>query len=199
MALLAAPAAEGLFHKAIALSPGPVNFPPHDGIDRLTNFLGIGEDQLLDKLRSMSGEELSELQLLAGIFGRRRDTSTPSRAGSEASKESSREWSLTCSARTSCAWLNTQAMLPGCIDLTFRRSSTMEFWARHTVQQHRLSSMPMALSSTCCANSTIPRIATFGGCQEAGRPCWRVSRVRGTLTEKAGRFGRLTGRRRAGV
>ena len=68
MALLAAPAAKGLFHKAIALSPGPVNFPPHDGINTLTNFLGIGEDQLLDKLRSMSGQELSELQLLAGLI-----------------------------------------------------------------------------------------------------------------------------------
>ncbi len=68
MALLAAPAARGLFHKAIALSPGPVNFPPHDGIDTLTNYLGIGEDQLLERLRSMSGQELSELQLLAGLI-----------------------------------------------------------------------------------------------------------------------------------
>ena len=68
MALLAAPAAEGLFHKAIALSPGPVNYAPHDGIKRLTEFLEIGEDRLLDKLRSMSGQELSELQLLAGLI-----------------------------------------------------------------------------------------------------------------------------------
>ena len=68
MALLAAPAAEGLFHKAVALSPGPVNFPPHDGINTLTTFLEVGEDQLLDTLRSMSGQELSELQLLAGLI-----------------------------------------------------------------------------------------------------------------------------------
>ncbi len=68
MALLAAPDAEGLFHKAVALSPGPVNFPPNDGATNLANYLGTEKEHLLEKLRSMSGQELSEAQLFAGFI-----------------------------------------------------------------------------------------------------------------------------------
>lgn len=67
MALLAAPAAEGLFHKAVALSPGPVNFPPGDQVGAIAAFYDIGADQVLARLRAMDGKALAAMQMQAGL------------------------------------------------------------------------------------------------------------------------------------
>jgi len=67
LALLAAPAAEGLFHKAIAQSPGPVTFPPSDGIAKLAAYLSVNREQVLQELRLMDSSRLAEAQLFAAL------------------------------------------------------------------------------------------------------------------------------------
>jgi para-nitrobenzyl esterase len=68
LALLAAPAADGLFHKAIAHSPGGVNLPPLDWAPRLGEHLD-GDGPLLDRLRTASADELIAAQVAVGFAG----------------------------------------------------------------------------------------------------------------------------------
>ena len=65
-ALLAAPSADGLFHKAIAHSPGTVNTPPDDLLTPLAAELGLEGDALLAHLRAMSAEAFLAAQGAVG-------------------------------------------------------------------------------------------------------------------------------------
>lgn len=62
LALLATPAADGLYHKAIAHSPGTVDQPPPDLVTPLLTQLGDQAVDLYEKLRAMSAEELLAVQ-----------------------------------------------------------------------------------------------------------------------------------------
>ena len=53
-ALLATPAADGLYQKAIAHSPGTVNLPPKDQVGPLLAHLGGSRERLVDALRALS-------------------------------------------------------------------------------------------------------------------------------------------------
>src|SRR5437763_6957920 len=66
LALLAAPSADGLYHRAIAASPGGATTPPVDAVPALTAALGVGEELLLDRLRQLSAAELLDLQITSG-------------------------------------------------------------------------------------------------------------------------------------
>ena len=73
-ALLATPAADGLYHKAIAHSPGTVDMPPQDLVSPLVAELGGPPERLVDTLRAMSADELLAVQGIvpgvgAGIDG----------------------------------------------------------------------------------------------------------------------------------
>ena len=60
--LIAAPDADGLYHKAIIHSGAPVHAPPADIRAELADTLGVSADQLLETLRSMTALEVLELQ-----------------------------------------------------------------------------------------------------------------------------------------
>ena len=60
---LCSPSAEGLFHRAAALSPGEVLTPPVDNVALLSAHFGISEDELLAHLMSLSGLALRDLQV----------------------------------------------------------------------------------------------------------------------------------------
>ena len=64
---LCSPAAEGLFHRAAALSPGEVLAPPVDNVALLSAHFSITEDDLLEHLMDLSGEALRDLQV-NGVF-----------------------------------------------------------------------------------------------------------------------------------
>ena len=61
-ALLATPAADGLYHRAIAHSPGTANQPPPDLVNPLLAALGVPAERLVGKLRAMSADELLAMQ-----------------------------------------------------------------------------------------------------------------------------------------
>ncbi len=63
LALLAAPAAKGLFHKGIGFSPGEVVGAPNDGIPALAQKLGTEGTELLAKLLALPADSLFELQM----------------------------------------------------------------------------------------------------------------------------------------
>ncbi len=67
LALLSAPSAEGLFHRAAALSPGETLNPPLNNVTPLAAHENVAEDDLLGHLQSLSGEALKALQV-AGIY-----------------------------------------------------------------------------------------------------------------------------------
>lgn len=67
MALLGAPSAQGLFHRAAALSPGEVLNPPLNNISPLAANAGVPEEDVLTHLQGLSGEELKALQV-SGIY-----------------------------------------------------------------------------------------------------------------------------------
>lgn len=67
LALLGAPGAEGLFHKAIAMSPGEPMGPPPDNAGLLAAKLGGEPDALVARLGEMSDAELLQLQLESGF------------------------------------------------------------------------------------------------------------------------------------
>lgn len=62
LALLAAPSAKGLFHKAIGFSPGESG-PPQNSIPGLTHRFGVEGPELLTKLQGLSAEEVLALQV----------------------------------------------------------------------------------------------------------------------------------------
>ncbi len=61
-ALLATPAADGLYHQAIAHSPGTVNQPPGDLVSPLVAELGGSPERLVATLRALSADELLAVQ-----------------------------------------------------------------------------------------------------------------------------------------
>jgi len=63
LALLAAPAAKGLFHKAIGFSPGEIMGPPQNYIPALSQKLNADGPDLLAKLRDLPADRLLALQL----------------------------------------------------------------------------------------------------------------------------------------
>jgi para-nitrobenzyl esterase len=63
LALLAAPSAKGLFHKAIGSSPGESFGPPQNSIPALTQRLDAEGPELLTKLRGLSAEDVLALQV----------------------------------------------------------------------------------------------------------------------------------------
>ena len=62
LALLAAPAADRLYHRAIAHSPGVACLPSEDITEPLATHLGIARKSLVGRLRALSSQELLELQ-----------------------------------------------------------------------------------------------------------------------------------------
>jgi len=69
LALLAAPSAKGLFHKAIAFSPGEIAHAPADMVKVLSARLQIAEAAFLDRARRLSGADLFKLQAEASWTG----------------------------------------------------------------------------------------------------------------------------------
>ncbi len=69
MSLLASPEADGLFHKAIAHSPGTTDRPPPDLVPSLVTHLNVNRDQLVSKLRDISPEELIGIQVAVPSIG----------------------------------------------------------------------------------------------------------------------------------
>ena len=67
LGLLGAPAAQGLFHRAAALSPGEVMHPPQDNIERLAAHQDVAREALLEHLLTLPGEVLKDLQV-RGVF-----------------------------------------------------------------------------------------------------------------------------------
>ncbi len=66
LGLLATPQAEGLFHKAIANSPGAPRAPEGNQVPTIAKKLGVGEDEVLAALRRMSAADLQKAELPAG-------------------------------------------------------------------------------------------------------------------------------------
>ena len=69
MALLGAPAAEGLFHKAIAFSGSETVSPPADQLSAIVAHLGVEDDaEALERLMAMPSDDLAALQLAVGFY-----------------------------------------------------------------------------------------------------------------------------------
>jgi len=66
LGLLATPSAEGLFHKAIANSPGAPRAPEGNQIPTIAGKLGVDESEVLTALRRMSATDLQQAELPAG-------------------------------------------------------------------------------------------------------------------------------------
>jgi para-nitrobenzyl esterase len=66
LGLLAAPKAEGLFHKAIAHSPGAPRAPEGNQVPTIAEKLGVDEGEVLPVLRRMSAADLLVAELPAG-------------------------------------------------------------------------------------------------------------------------------------
>jgi len=67
--LLAAPRADGLYHKAIAHSGNSAATPPNPIAPIVADHLGIEQQDLPDKLAGMSGEEVLAVQIATGASG----------------------------------------------------------------------------------------------------------------------------------
>ena len=67
LGLLAAPKAEGLFHKAIIHSANGPKWPEGDQTSIIAEKLGVSTSELLDTLRSMSSEQIIKAELPAGL------------------------------------------------------------------------------------------------------------------------------------
>lgn len=83
-ALLATPAADGLYHKAIAHSPGTANVPPADLVTPLIAELGVARESLVGKLRGLSAEELLAVQSAVPGVGGSVDGTVVTRSTNEA-------------------------------------------------------------------------------------------------------------------
>jgi para-nitrobenzyl esterase len=66
LALLAAPQAEGLFHRAIAHSPGAPQGPAGNKIPTIARKLGVDESEVLTALKRTSATDLLQAELPAG-------------------------------------------------------------------------------------------------------------------------------------
>ena len=87
LTLLATPTADGLFHKAIAHSPGTTETPPANHVDGLLEHLDTTKDLVVDKLNGMSAEELFALQELLSDFGAAIDGTIVTRSPNEAIRD----------------------------------------------------------------------------------------------------------------
>ena len=83
-ALLAAPAADGLYHKAIAHSPGTTNMPSQDQVAAISASLGAAGGELIAKLRSLPVDEILQLQQTVQPDGGRIDGTVITRGTNEA-------------------------------------------------------------------------------------------------------------------
>jgi para-nitrobenzyl esterase len=68
-ALMAAPSADGLYHKAIIMSPGSPTGPPPDYSDYLKSELGADDAHLIERLYALSAEQLLDLQSRSAFVG----------------------------------------------------------------------------------------------------------------------------------
>ena len=68
-AILAAPSADGLYHKAIAHSAANVITPPPDILPALASHLGFEQEEILEKLQTIPAEDLLAAQIALGING----------------------------------------------------------------------------------------------------------------------------------
>ncbi len=83
--LLAAPTADGLYHKAIAHSGSTVATPPIPIAAQLAEHLGVDADSLLHRLASLSGEELFNVQMASALgFGAAVDGTIVTRSTAQA-------------------------------------------------------------------------------------------------------------------
>lgn len=73
LGLIAAPAADGLFHKAIAHSPGIVNLPSQSTVPALVSKYGVTGQALRERIYSLSAAEIVATQPNLGISGGRID------------------------------------------------------------------------------------------------------------------------------
>lgn len=67
LSLLAAPAANGLFHRGMAHSPGIGAIPPQDYTQQLAAALKVGREHLLERLRALPAKDLLALQKSVGV------------------------------------------------------------------------------------------------------------------------------------
>jgi para-nitrobenzyl esterase len=82
--LLAAPAADGLYHKAIAHSPGTANLPSQDQVAAISARLGAEGEELIAKLQSLPVDEILQMQQTVQPSGGRIDGTVVTRATNEA-------------------------------------------------------------------------------------------------------------------
>lgn len=87
LTLLATPSADGLFHKAIAHSPGATETPPADHVNGLLEHLSTTKDLVVDKLNGMSADELFALQEALADFGAAIDGIVVTRSPNEAIRD----------------------------------------------------------------------------------------------------------------
>lgn len=67
LSLLATPAADALYHKAIAHSATCVYRPPSDRTNQLADRFGVAHENLLEELQSMPAQDLADLNLPVGL------------------------------------------------------------------------------------------------------------------------------------
>lgn len=87
LGLLAAPAAEGLFHKAMASSPTPVSEPAEDSVAAFAEALDTTGPALLTKLRAMPAAELVAMRQAVGFNNGKIDGLVVTRSANEAIRE----------------------------------------------------------------------------------------------------------------
>ena len=87
LTLLATPKADGLYHKAVAHSPGTTDNPSPNHVSALVEHLSSSEDQIVSKLNSMSTVELFALQEEISDFGAAIDGTVVTRSPNEAIQE----------------------------------------------------------------------------------------------------------------
>ncbi|MEE8399374.1 MAG: carboxylesterase family protein, partial [Desulfobacterales bacterium] len=66
LSILAAPSADGLYHRAIAHSAMGAGMPPHDPASQLVAKLGVKQGEIVDTLQAMSPEDLVALGVGGG-------------------------------------------------------------------------------------------------------------------------------------
>jgi para-nitrobenzyl esterase len=68
-AILGAPSADGLYHRAIAHSATAIINPPSQQASQLAAYLKVDEDKFIAHLRKLSAEDLLAAQLASGVLG----------------------------------------------------------------------------------------------------------------------------------
>ena len=68
MSLLAVPAADSLYHKAIGHSATCVFRGKTDRTEELSDCIGVGPTQLFDRLKTMSANEIASINFPIGVY-----------------------------------------------------------------------------------------------------------------------------------